>query len=88
MDTAEKKRLKARAHTLKPVVMIGQSGLTEGVLTETELALACHELIKIKIRADREERNAMLANLLSRTGAEFIQKIGHMVVVYKPNPNK
>jgi RNA-binding protein len=50
MDTAHKKQLKMQAHDLKPVVIIGQAGLTDAVLTEIDIALDYHELIKVKIR--------------------------------------
>ncbi len=56
MNAANKKKLRAEAHTLKPVVMIGQSGLTTGVLAELDQALNIHELLKVRIRAERDER--------------------------------
>lgn len=56
MNSADKKKLRAQAHTLKPVVMIGQSGLTAAVLAELDQALNTHELIKVKIRAERDDR--------------------------------
>ncbi|GAB4261336.1 MAG: ribosome assembly RNA-binding protein YhbY [Methylomicrobium sp.] len=88
MNPLEKKRLKARAHGLKPVVMIGQSGLTENVLAETEIALNAHELIKVKIRAEREERSKIQQEICARTGADFIQTIGQILVIYRLNPDK
>ena len=88
MDSADKKILKAQAHTLKPVIMIGQAGLTSAVLSEIELALNHHELIKIKIRADREERKLISQKICSDTGAALIQSIGQIVVIYRLNPNK
>ena len=88
MDAAEKKRFRAQAHNLKPVVIIGLSGLTEGVLAEIELALNSHELIKVKIRAEREERKKIQKDICTRTGAEFIQGIGQIITLYRLNPNK
>ncbi|MGR9045684.1 MAG: ribosome assembly RNA-binding protein YhbY [Gammaproteobacteria bacterium] len=88
MNSAEKKQLRAQAHSLKPVIIIGQSGLSEGVLAEIELALDYHELIKVKIRADREERKKILGEIGTRTGAEFIQAIGQIATFYRLNPNK
>jgi len=58
VNSADKKKLRAQAHSLKPVIMIGQSGLTAAVLAEIELALNSHELIKVRIRAEREDRSA------------------------------
>ena len=88
MNSADKKKLRAEAHTLKPVVMIGQSGLKASVLAEIELALDSHELIKIKIRAEREERKLISEKICTDTGAELIQTIGQIAVIYRLNPNK
>lgn len=88
METIDKKKLKADAHGLKPVVLIGHAGLTDAVLAEIEAALAYHELIKVKIRAEREERKQMTEMMVQRTGSALIQTIGQMTVLYKRNPNK
>ncbi len=88
MNSADKKKLRAEAHTLKPVVMIGQSGLTPAVLAEVELALDSHELIKVKIRAEREERKLISEKICTDTGAELIQTIGQIAVIYRLNPDK
>jgi RNA-binding protein len=88
VNSADKKKLRAEAHTLKPVVMIGQSGLTPAVLAEIELALDSHELIKVKIRAEREERKLISEKICTGTGAELIQTIGQIAVIYRLNPDK
>ncbi|MBV5302492.1 MAG: ribosome assembly RNA-binding protein YhbY [Methylococcales bacterium] len=88
MDTLQKKKLKSQAHNLKPVVMIGQAGLTTGVLAEIELALNSHELIKVKIRAERDERQVLSEKICNETKAELIQSIGQIIVIYRLNPNK
>ena len=88
MNSADKKRLRAEAHSLKPVIMIGQSGLTAAVLAEIELALNSHELIKIRIRAERDNRKQIGEKIISDTDAEFIQAIGQIIVIYRLNPNK
>jgi RNA-binding protein len=88
VNSADKKKLRAEAHTLKPVVMTGQSGLTATVLAEIELALDAHELIKVKIRAERDERKTIIEKICSDTGAELIQTIGQIAVIYRLNPDK
>lgn len=88
MNPIDKKQLRANAHTLKPVVMIGQSGLTDAVLAEVELALNSHELIKVKIRAERDERKLISEKMCAATGAELIQAIGQIAVLYRLNPKK
>jgi RNA-binding protein len=88
VNPADRKKFRAEAHTLKPVVMIGQSGLTAGVLAELEQALNIHELIKVKIRAERDERKLISEKMCTNTGAELIQTIGQIAVIYRLNPDK
>ena len=88
MNSADKKKLRAEAHTLNPVVMIGQSGLTAAVLAEIEQTLGSHELIKVKIRAERDERKVISEKICTDTGAELIQTIGQITVIYRMNPDK
>jgi RNA-binding protein len=85
----QKRWLKASAHQLKPVVTIGQNGLTEAVLAELEIALAHHELLKVKVAAgDRELRDAMIAEMTAASGAELVDRIGNVAVLYRHNPKK
>jgi RNA-binding protein len=91
MPVTEKQRrwLKAQAHHLKPVVLVGQSGVTQGVLAELDGALAHHELLKTKIAAgDRELRDACIAELLAGTGALLVHRIGNVAVLFRANPKK
>lgn len=88
MNPIQKKKLKALAHALNPVVIIGQAGLTEAVLKEINVALDAHELIKIKIRAERDERAVISEQICAETKAELIQSIGQIAVVYRQNPKK
>lgn len=88
MDAVKKKKFKSDAHNLKPVVMIGQSGLTDSVLAEIEVALDYHELIKVKIRAERDERKVIANEICSATKAELVQSIGQIIVIYRHNPKK
>jgi RNA-binding protein len=79
--------LRGRAHALKPVIQIGNSGLTAGVLLETRRALADHELIKLRIQAaDRPTRDALLAELVRDTGSALVTRIGHVAVLFQANP--
>lgn len=78
------KHFKALAHHLNPIILIGDKGLTDAVVQETELSLFAHELIKVKINnADRLERNQIADQLAKYCNAEIIQTIGRMVVLYK-----
>jgi len=88
VNSADKKKFRAQAHGLKPVIMIGQSGLTAAVMAEIELALDSHELIKIRIRAEREDRKQISEKICMDTGATLIQTIGQIAVIYRLNPDK
>jgi RNA-binding protein len=79
--------LRGRAHALKPVIQVGNNGLTAGVLAETRRALADHELIKLRIQAaDRTVRDALLAELVRETGSTLVTRIGHVAVLFQANP--
>lgn len=79
-----KRRLKAQAHALNPVVMIGQKGITENALLEVNNALETHELIKVKISAEtREEKYAIAETICSHCRAHLIQIIGHVAIIYR-----
>lgn len=89
MDTSFKKSLKAQAHHLKPVILLGAKGLTEAVIAETNIALLSHELIKVKINgAEREDRLAMATELSAQLKAEIVQTIGNTVILYRKNEDK
>lgn len=84
MNIDQKKVLKLKAHALKPVVWLGQQGLTSAVLAEVEIALAAHELIKVKIPGvDREARNVMINEIMALASAELIQSIGQIATFYR-----
>ena len=84
MTPKERQALKARAHKLEPVVSIGGKGLTDAVVAEIDFALKSHELLKIRAGAmDRHERAAAFDAICARTGAEPIQHVGKVFVVYR-----
>ena len=84
LDTATRAALRAEAHHLKPVVMIGDAGLTPTVLAEADLALRSHQLIKLRVFSDeREQRQALLAELADRLGAAPVQMIGKLLVLWR-----
>lgn len=86
MNSVRKKQLKAQAHSLKPVIIVGQAGLTESVLKEIDITLDTHELIKIKIRAERDDRKSICEQIVTETKAELIQSIGQIAVIYRKKP--
>ncbi len=84
LSSNQKRFLRQRAHHLKPVVIIGQHGLSENVMHEINTALSHHELIKVRINAgDRAARQKMIEQITELTGAVFITLIGHVAVYYR-----
>lgn len=85
----QKRWLKKQVHHLKPVVTVGQHGITEPVLAEIDIALDHHELLKIKVNAgDRDDRDAAIALIGQRTGADVITRIGNIAAFFRANPRK
>ena len=87
----QKKQFKSIGHHLKPVLIVAENGLSEGVVAELERALNDHELIKVQFRiTEREDRRALIDEI-SRIGrCELVQVIGKMALLYRrnPKPNK
>ena len=80
----QKKFLRSKGHSLKPVVMMGQHGLSEGVLAELESSLETHELLKIKVRGDdREDKQRIINEIIDVTNAHLVQVIGNVMVIYR-----
>ncbi|MCG8708729.1 ribosome assembly RNA-binding protein YhbY [Brenneria sp. 4F2] len=89
LSNKQKQHLKGLAHPLKPVVMLGNNGLTEGVLAEIEQALEHHELIKVKVAAEeRETKTLIIEAIVRETGASNVQVIGHTLVLYRPSKER
>lgn len=81
------KHLRALAHPLNFVLQTGDKGLTEAVQDEIRIALKAHELIKVKLNADRDERDAMIETIEAIQKCEVVQYIGKTVVLFKRNSN-
>ena len=87
LSPIERKKLKARAHALTPIVHIGGKGLTEAVIAEIGRALDAHELIKVRAASmERDEREAAFAEISARLIAQPVQHIGKVFVFYREKP--
>ena len=85
LDSAQRKYLKGLAHSLQPIVLVGKGGISDGLREEIVAALESHELIKVKFNEFKAEKTE-LANKVSQTvGAELVQIIGNIAVLYKPS---
>jgi RNA-binding protein len=77
--------LRAQAHGLQPVVMIGSNGLTDAVIREIALNLDAHELIKVRVLGDdREQRERWFGEICTTLGCAPVQHIGKLLVLYRP----
>jgi RNA-binding protein len=84
LSEKQKKHLRRVAHSLHPVVMLGNAGLTDAVVAELDQALSDHELVKVSARVgERTARDAILQELARRTQASMVQRIGHIAVLYR-----
>ena len=89
LSESQKKYLRSLGHHLKPVIEVGNAGLSDSLLNEYELTLDHHELIKVKVRAgDREQRDEIIATLCKTGKAELIQRIGNVALVFRPDREK
>ena len=87
LDSAQKKRLRAAAHNLKPVVMVGNQGYTEAVGAAIDEALSTHELIKVRLRGiESEQRQSTIDAICAQFEAQQVALIGTIVVLYRENP--
>lgn len=88
----QRRSLRAQAHELRPIVQIGQAGLSEGVVNATREALEQHELIKVSINGESPtERKSGGVELSEAVGAHLIQVIGRVIILYRehlPKPSR
>jgi RNA-binding protein len=87
MNGRQRKYLRGLAHSLKPVVDVGQAGVSEGVLGAVDTALLDHELIKVRLH-DPEDKRGMARALAEGAGAELCGLVGHTVILYRAHPDE
>lgn len=86
LTSSQKRYLRSLAHALKPVILVGGKGISDGLIAELDLALERHELLKAKVAAeDRDQRDAWIVQLAQRSGAELIQRVGNTATLFRPN---
>jgi RNA-binding protein len=90
LSEKQRRHLRGLAHDLKPLIRLGNAGLTDAVATETTRALHDHELIKVKApgggdREARDARDALFSDLAQRTASALVHRIGNVAVLYRPN---
>jgi RNA-binding protein len=84
---SQRRHLRGLAHSYSPAVQIGKEGLTEPVIAAIDASLAAHELIKVKIAADRGGRQAVAGEIEAHLGCECVGAVGHMAIFYRRHPD-
>lgn len=82
-----RKLLRGLAHELQPVVLVGNGGITPGVIAATDRALLDHELIKVRMH-EPDDKNAMAERLAAATSSALCGLVGHTLILYRPHPEK
>ncbi len=89
LSESQKKFLRGLGHQLKPVIMVGDGGLSESLLQEFCSTIEHHELIKVRVRAgDREMRDSIISDLCHQGSAKLVTRIGNVALVYRRNEEK
>ncbi len=88
LNNRQRRYLRGLTHQLQPVVTVADKGLTDNVMTEIENALQHHELVKIKLRADRETRADWSRRIEQDFGATIVHTIGQVACYFRRNPEK
>lgn len=88
LTASQKRYLRGLTHDINPVVMVGDKGLTDNVMAEIELALDHHELVKVKLRSDRDTRREWSQRIARECAAETVHEIGQVACFYRRNPEK
>jgi RNA-binding protein len=86
LKASQKRNLRGQAHHLKPLVTVADKGLSDSVVTEIKRALNDHELIKVKLRGERDTRTQWAASIAEMCDAELITSIGQVACFYRKHP--
>jgi RNA-binding protein len=83
----DRRALRRQAHGLRALVQVGGAGLSDGLVAALDVALRDHELVKVEITREREEREQLADELAVRTGSAVAGRIGRMAILYRPAPD-
>jgi len=87
LTSRQRRWLRGEAHSLSALVQLGGKGLTDGVAAELDRALAVHELVKVRLAGERDERTAAAAELAARTRSELVGLVGRVATLYRRHPD-
>jgi len=88
LNSRQKKILRAKAHDLKPIVLVGKTGVTDGCIHSIDTAIESHELIKVKFLEHKDKKQSLSKSICEKTNSEIIGDIGHTIMFFRQNPDK
>lgn len=89
LTMSQRRFLRGLSHSLHPLVMVGEQGLSPNLLKELDLALAAHELVKVRVSApDRESKSLWLGEMIGASQSQLVQQIGHIATLYRRHPEQ
>ena len=88
LNSRQKKILRAKAHDLKPIVLVGKAGVSDGCIQSINEAIDSHELIKVKFIEHKEDKKSLSAFICDKTTSEIVGNIGHTIMLFRQNPDK
>ena len=87
LSSSERNFLRSQAHHLEPVVLIGKNGVTDGTINTIDKALYSRELIKIKFRGFKDEKQILSEKIAGLTNSAVVGIIGHILILFRKNPD-
>ena len=88
LNSRQKKILRSKAHDLKPIVLIGKSGVSDGCIQSINEAMESHELIKVKFLEHKNDKKSLSETISIKTDSEIVGNIGHTIMLFRQNPDK
>ena len=86
LNNSQLRKFKATAQLLEPILKIGKAGLSEGFIRSVDVALAQHELVKIKFVEFKEQKKELAPQLAEKTGSHLVMRVGNVMVLHRPRP--
>ncbi len=88
LTSTQRKFLRGLAHHLDPIVLVGKQGVTDALVRSVAVALEAHELIKVRFNEYKDEKKALSAEIADRTGSQIAGVIGHVLILYRQQPDE
>src|SRR6267154_5827317 len=84
LNNSQIRKFKAAAQTLEPMLKVGKAGLSEGFIHSVDMALAQHELVKIKFAEFKEQKKELAPQLAEKTASHLVMRVGNVMVLHRP----